>query len=203
MSGPLAMASSAGCPGIAAGRRARLGPRRTGAAAAAGPGAAGVATAQRHHHRVRRRRGRQDPQHGALPERRLLCPLLRRQGRRSAVRAQGPLAHRQLQPHQPPHPLPGERRRHRRLKGNGNGALACSQSRSLSRVVIAVVVTDILLALALGVPRCAHNRFWFWLHECEDAYPFQAALAELLVVGIGIADLIISVCLDMVVGCTQ
>jgi len=68
---------------------------------------------------------------------------------------------------------------------------------------MAVVVTDILLALALGVPRCAHNRFWFWLHECEDAYPFQAALAELLVVGIGIVDRIISVCSDMVVGCTR
>jgi len=68
---------------------------------------------------------------------------------------------------------------------------------------MAVVVTDILLALALGVPRCVHNCFWFRLHECEDAYPFQAALAELLVVGIGIVDRIISVCSDMVVGCTR
>ena len=43
---------------------------------------------------------------------------------------------------------------------NGNRALACSQFCSLSHVITAVVVvTDILLALVLGVPRCAHNCF--------------------------------------------
>ena len=42
-------------------------------------------------------------------------------GRRAAVRAQGPLAHRQLQPQQPPHPLPGEGRRHHCLSGNALG----------------------------------------------------------------------------------
>jgi hypothetical protein len=42
-------------------------------------------------------------------------------GRRAAVRAQGPLAHRQLQPQQPPHPLPGEGRRHQWLSGNALG----------------------------------------------------------------------------------
>ena len=57
----------------------------------------------------------------------LLCPLLLQRGRRAAVRAQGLLAHRQLEPQQPPHPLPGERCRHYWISGNwqwGIGLLA-------------------------------------------------------------------------------
>jgi hypothetical protein len=94
-------------------------PRPSGRAAtvrAARPERAAPA-AQRDDHRVRGRRRWRHPEHGALPERRLLPALLRRQGWRTAVRAQGAVAHRQFQPHQPPHPLPGEGRCHRGRPG--------------------------------------------------------------------------------------
>ena len=108
-------AGGSGVGGGGGGPRRRPGGGRA-AVRAARPERASAA-AQRDDHRVRGHRRRRHPQHGALPERRLLRAVLRRQGWRAAVRAQGTVAHRQLQSHQPPHPLPGEWRRHRRHTG--------------------------------------------------------------------------------------